>query len=132
MHGYKIIPYNVLRNFRCGTQDLWYRCARRHISRYSLKYVDTKEYLRFSGGIANSNDYYRKAREYLLDFPERHDKTSLERRLRSTRYHGESFGNRWPLLKDLTKVNDRNQAGQGGGIFICRGELSSDETIVQL
>lgn len=87
----------------CETQDLQEYRSPRGISRYSLKYVDTKEYLRFSGGIANSNDH-RTAREYLLDFPGQRDKTSLERRLRSTRYHNVAN-----LPEPLTFVKESNK-----------------------
>jgi len=48
-----------------------FTARRRDISRkYSLKYIDIKKYLRFSGGIANSNDCYRKAKDIFTIFPD--------------------------------------------------------------
>jgi len=70
-----IISYDALRNSRDVEFKVYdtpaFAARRRDISRkYSLKYIDIKKYLQFSGGIANSNDCYRKARNTFSIFPD--------------------------------------------------------------
>lgn len=128
MCKYKIIPSLKITDAKSRFMA---RLRRDMSKRVSLKYVDAKEYLRFSSGITSSNDHPIGKQENISPiFPDGAIRP-LERRLRSTRYHSAgSFGNRRPLLE--AQSNGRNQAGEpnfylSSGIVLGRNDCARSE-----